>query len=120
MNAAKDAVGRSLRVVKLRAPPKLLRAAEEVPAAELDGSIAREEGEVMPASYVNFYIANGGLVVPAFGGEAAAADAAAAQVLQQEFPRHEVVRVETRAVLVGGGNIHCITQQQPAAALAKS
>jgi agmatine deiminase len=75
------------------------------------GKQHRHAGERLAASYVNFYIANGGIVMPAFGEPAA--DAAAAKVLAEVFPGREVVAVQTREVVLGGGNIHCITQQQP-------
>ncbi|MDR1083135.1 MAG: agmatine deiminase family protein, partial [Coriobacteriales bacterium] len=58
----------------------------------------------------NFYIANGGIVAPAFGD---ANDTAAVEVLKAAFPTREVVTVPAREILLGGGNIHCITQQQP-------
>jgi len=69
----------------------------------------------MAASYANFFICNGGVVMPAFGGEAAEADERAQAVLQAAFPGRRVVAVPSREILLGGGNIHCITQQQPAA-----
>ena len=64
----------------------------------------------MAASYVNFYIANGSIVMPGFG---APADAEAKAVLERLFPGREVIQVYTRDILIGGGNIHCITQQVP-------
>ncbi|KAI7845118.1 hypothetical protein COHA_001323 [Chlorella ohadii] len=87
------------------------------PHAEADcvlpGSKPRVAGERMAASYANCYICNGGVVVPAFGGEAAEADARAVEVLKGAFPDRKVVSVQSREILLGGGNIHCITQQQP-------
>lgn len=76
-----------------------------------EGRKHRAAGERLAASYVNFYIANGGIVMPAFGEPGA--DAAAQQVLQEAFPDRTVVAVQTREIVLGGGNIHCITQQQP-------
>ncbi len=62
------------------------------------------------SSYVNFYIANGGIVMPAFGlpGDAAARDAVAAA-----FPDRSITQVNIANIAAGGGGIHCITQQQP-------
>jgi agmatine deiminase len=77
-----------------------------------EGKRHRHAGERLAASYVNFYIANGGIVMPAFG--VPEADAAAQEVLQEAFPDRTVVAVQTREVVLGGGNIHCITQQHPA------
>jgi agmatine deiminase len=70
----------------------------------------RETGERMAASYVNFYIANGAIIAPCFGVET---DAAAREVLARLFPGRDIVMVPAREILLGGGNIHCITQQQP-------
>jgi agmatine deiminase len=64
----------------------------------------------MAASYINFYFCNGGAVVPVFGDPH---DTAALQTLQSLLPEREVVGVPAREILLGGGNIHCITQQQP-------
>jgi agmatine deiminase len=76
----------------------------------VDGTLPRLEGDRLAASYVNFYIANDGLVVPSFGD---ANDAVAVEVLQKAFPERQVTPVYAREILLGGGNIHCITQQQP-------
>lgn len=57
-------------------------------------------------------MANGGAVVPQYGDKER--DAAALETLARELPERTVVGVPSRAVLVGGGNIHCITMQQPA------
>ena len=70
----------------------------------------RTAGERLAASYVNFYIANGSIVMPGFGDPA---DQAAKEILQGLFPDREVVQIYARDILIGGGNIHCITQQVP-------
>ncbi|MDR1061385.1 MAG: agmatine deiminase family protein [Clostridiales bacterium] len=67
----------------------------------------------LAASYVNFVFANGGIVMPAFGGIAEEADAAALQKMRGLFPRREVVAVKSLEMLKDGGNIHCATQQVP-------
>jgi agmatine deiminase len=64
----------------------------------------------MSASYINFYIANKGIVMPSFEDPM---DDVAASVLRECFPGRRVVQVPSREVLLGGGNIHCITQQVP-------
>ncbi|MCH6572064.1 MAG: agmatine deiminase family protein, partial [Proteobacteria bacterium] len=70
-----------------------------------------EDGRRLSASYVNFYIANGGVIMPSFedGKDAAARDTVAAC-----FPEHQVRQVPALDIVRGGGGIHCITQQQPA------
>lgn len=67
--------------------------------------------EVFCASYTNFYIANGAIIMPAYGIEA---DQVAAEVLATVFPGREVVPVQINQLAHGGGGVHCITQQQPA------
>jgi agmatine deiminase len=62
-------------------------------------------------SYVNFYIANGGIVMPSFG---VPGDARARAVIQAAFPDRTVVQIDITQLASGGGGIHCITQQQPA------
>lgn len=88
-----DAQGRPLDVHEIHQP------------ARLDA-----DGHRQPLSYINFYIANGGIVVPGFSD---ANDAAAAQKLQGLFPEHTVVQVPGLDIERGGGCVHCITQQQP-------
>jgi len=62
-------------------------------------------------SYLNFYIANGGVVMPSFADPA---DSAALAILTRLFPERRVVAVPSLDLIYGGGGIHCITQQQPA------
>lgn len=59
---------------------------------------------------MNFLIVNGGVIVPQYGDKN---DALALEQIQAMFPDREVVGVQTREVVYGGGNIHCITQQKP-------
>ena len=89
--------------------PGLLEGAATIDAVE--GTIPRTDGEVAIASYMNFLIVNGGVILPQYGD---ANDALAVQQVQAMFPERRVVGVQTREVAFGGGNIHCITQQQPA------
>ena len=69
------------------------------------------EGTRLPASHLNFYIGNGAVVVPTFGGES---DKAALQTLEEAFPGRDVVGVDCRALVYGLGTLHCVTQQAPA------
>jgi agmatine deiminase len=78
-----------------------------------EGTRPRPPGERLAGSYVNFYIANGGIVMPLLD---ARTDKAALSKLKRLFPDRRVVGVPAREVLLGGGNIHCITQQVPATA----
>ncbi|HTV98623.1 MAG TPA: agmatine deiminase family protein [Steroidobacteraceae bacterium] len=63
-------------------------------------------------SYVNFYLANGAVIAPAYG---IAEDEAVAQTLRLAYPDRRIVRVALKDLFRGGGGIHCITQQEPAA-----
>lgn len=69
------------------------------------------EGQRVPATYVNFYFANGSLLVPTFGQRAR--DRQALAILQDHLPRRKVIGVDCRALIWGLGAIHCFTQQQP-------
>ena len=110
LSQATDAKGRRLKVHKLclTREPCRLEGAETIDAVE--GTVPRENGEVSIASYMNFLIVNGGVILPQYGDEN---DALAVRQVQEMFPDREVVGVQTREVAFGGGNIHCITQQQP-------
>jgi len=69
------------------------------------------DGVRLPASYANFYIANGVLLMPSFG---CAADEVARTTLAQLFPYRRVVAIPSTALIWGLGAIHCLTQQHPA------
>jgi len=94
LRGARDATGRALEVVELPQPARTELA-----------------GRRLSPSYVNFYIANGGVIVPAFGDTK---DEEARGIVARLFPRRRVVQVPTMELAEADGNIHCITQQQPA------
>ena len=73
----------------------------------------REVGERLAASYVNFYFANDIVLVPQFGGENEDSDRQALEILRKLCPDREIIGIPARDILLGGGNIHCITQQIP-------
>jgi agmatine deiminase len=75
------------------------------------------EDQRLPASYANFYIANGAVLVPTFG---CPADAVACATLADCFPGRRVVPVDCRVLIAGLGALHCLTQQVPAAPAATS
>ncbi|KAL8492411.1 hypothetical protein ACS0TY_023847 [Phlomoides rotata] len=108
-----DAKGRKLEVIKLHVPGPLYLTEEEAVGLEKGNAVARIPGTRLAASYVNFYIANKAIITPQFGDEKW--DDEAVRVLSLAFPDYEIVRIQgAREIVVGGGNIHCITQQQPA------
>jgi agmatine deiminase len=107
----RDAKGRNIEVHKIHQPDPILITPEEADGVDVvEGSLPHEAGDRMAASYVNFYFCNGGAVIPTFNDPH---DQAALESLQSLLPDHKVVGVPAREVLLGGGNIHCITQQQP-------
>ena len=107
-----DAKGRNFIVHKLPIPKApVCITAEELEGYEFEeGEDVREVGERLAASYVNFYISNGGVIVPQFGDEN---DCVAVEILTKLFPERKIYPIYARAIIVGGGNIHCITQQIP-------
>jgi agmatine deiminase len=112
LRGARDARGRRIEVHKIHQPDPLSITATE--AAGVDaraGSLPRRAGDRLPASYINFYVANKCVVMPRYDRRW---DGAAMRTLGRLFPGRRIVGVETREVLLGGGNIHCITQQIPA------
>ena len=106
---ATDAKGRRLKVHKLCLPKQPVRLGADFAIDAVEGSLPRREGDVCIASYANFLIVNGGVIVPQYGDEN---DPLALEQVQAMFPERKVVGVYTREVVYGGGNIHCITQQQ--------
>jgi agmatine deiminase len=113
LEAAVDARGRRLEVVLLPSPGPLAITAEEAAGVEpAEGTQPRRAGDRLAASYVNFYPANGRVVMPLLDERR---DEEAARILGEAFPDREVVGVPAREILLGGGNVHCITQQVPAA-----
>lgn len=94
LRAATDADGRPLDVVPLPMPPPLV-----------------VEGQRCPASYANFYLANGVALVPVFGSPE---DGRALAILRELLPDRDVVGIPSEDLVVGFGAVHCLTQQEPA------
>ena len=115
LEAETDAKGRKIKVHKLPIPEKHVYIKEEdLKGYEFEeGEDEREVGERLAASYVNFYFSNGVVILPAFGGDNTESDDAAAKIMSKLCPGKKVVQIPARDILLGGGNIHCITQQIP-------
>jgi agmatine deiminase len=111
LEAARDARGRELRVIKLPMPgPLTLTPGEAAGILTRETTQKRQAGSRLAASYVNFYIANRGIVMPLLDRKT---DRLAAARLKRAFPGRKIVGVPAREILLGGGNIQCITQQVP-------
>ena len=91
-----DAEGRPIRLLPLPSP----------------GFVGDEDERPIPASHMNFLIANGAVIVPTYGDDKAAD--LACQGLKTVFPEREIIPLPSIAILTGGGSFHCITQQEPA------
>jgi agmatine deiminase len=114
LRAATDARGGRLEVVLLPLPGPLYTTAEEAAGVEpVAGTLPRRAGDRLAASYANFYLGNSRVILPLLDERF---DDAAAVILADCFPNREVVGVPAREILLGGGNIHCITQHVPACA----
>ena len=107
---AADAKGRKLKVHKLCCPSVPVAIGKDFHIDRTRDAKERLEGELCIASYANFLIVNGGVIVPQYGDEN---DGLALQQIQEMFPERKVVGVYTKEIVYGGGNIHCITQQLP-------
>ena len=94
LRCATDAKGRQLEIIEI-----------EQPAPREDKNKLR-----LPLSYLNFYIANGGIIMPTFADPA---DDLAIVTFTQAFPNHQIVPLNILDLIYGGGGIHCLTQQQP-------
>lgn len=90
-----DAVGRKLRVVRIPSP----------------GRILSDDGEVAPASHMNFLIANRAVIAPIY---AEVPGRFAIEALKVLFPDRQIIGLPSTAILTGGGSFHCISQQEPA------
>ncbi|ABS64412.1 Agmatine deiminase [Parvibaculum lavamentivorans DS-1] len=95
LEAVRDARGQKLEVIEIPQPKRNLK---------------REDGRRLCTSYVNAYIANGGVVMPTYEDPN---DQKAAAVMAEAFPGRKIVSVPALEIARGGGSIHCITQQQP-------
>lgn len=112
LHSETDAKGRKFEIVKLHVPAPMYITKEESEGVDsVDGTLPRNEGDRMAGSYINFGIVNGAILCPQFDNEY---DAEAIKVLQECYPDRVIEPIAgAREILLGGGNIHCITQQVP-------
>lgn len=110
LEQAVDAKGRALKVWKMPAPPAQYASSEESRGVAHGNAIPRHEGNRLAASYVNYLVSNQQIIFPLLDTRT---DHLARDMLQRIFPDYLVTGVPAREILLGGGNIHCITQQIP-------
>jgi agmatine deiminase len=96
LRGIRDAEGRQIEVV-------------EVPQPRKPGTDGR--GRLLQASYINFYLPNGGIVMPAFDDPS---DERARAIIADCFPGRDILQIQAGDIVEGGGGIHCVTQQEPA------
>ncbi len=110
---AKDAKGRPFIIHKMPLPnPPLHLSKEETMGLRVSKSTLdkRVAGRRLAASYINFYQGNDFVVMPSFGVKE---DALAKAMMEELFPNKEIHQIDSLEILLGGGNIHCITMQIP-------
>ena len=113
LESVTDAKGRKLEIHKIHVPNVITITKEESEGVDVvEGTFPRNEGDRLPASYINYYNCNGAIILPVFNDPH---DADAVKTLQELFPDRTIEPIYAREILLGGGNIHCITQQVPKA-----
>ncbi|MFA6675905.1 MAG: agmatine deiminase family protein, partial [Bacilli bacterium] len=112
LESATDSKGRHLKVIKVKMPTPIYLSRKEARsiAASRYGAKRRQEGDNLLATYINFYQSSRFVIIPGFGVRE---DQIALEQFKTIFPKKEVIQIFSRAILVGGGNIHCITMQIP-------
>ena len=70
----------------------------------------RNAGDELPASYINFYLLNGAVIIPSFNCET---DNMVKHIFEQLFPDRDVIQIFSREPLLGGGGIHCLLHEIP-------
>lgn len=111
LSSVTDAKGRKLTIHKLSCPSPLLITEEESGGIDsVEGTLPRNVGDRMAGSYVNYYTGNGFIALPVFNDPN---DEKAIKLLQELYPDRTIEPIYAREILLGGGNIHCITQQVP-------
>ncbi len=93
---ATDALGKKFEIISIPQPP-----------------ITYYNNERLTLSYINYYLVNGGVILPVFGDSAQKTDKIAVGILQELYPNRNIIQVDGSFIIRGGGNIHCITQQMP-------
>ena len=112
LSTSKDAQGRKLEIIKVKLPKPLYIKKEEAKGicSSKYNPKERPEGLRLAASYINYYQGEKFVILPAFGVEE---DKLAKAQFEKIYPQKEIIQINSREILLGGGNIHCITMQIP-------
>jgi len=111
LSSSHDAKGRNIKINKMQQPnPQYRTKKENLGVKKIKGVKPRKEGDRLPASYVNFYIANNGVIIPSFNDYY---DKIALKNISKLLPHHKIIQVDAREIILAGGGIHCITKQIP-------
>lgn len=107
-----DAKGRHFEIIKIKVPKPIYMTKKESKGitAGTHNAKARNEGDRLAASYINFYQGEKFVILPAFG---VPEDKLAKDQLEKLYPNKEIIQINTKEILLGGGNVHCITMQIP-------
>lgn len=110
LNTQVDARGRKIRIVEINVPKTLYMTKEESSGLVKTDAIERNENNRLAGSYINFYMSDKFVLVPQFNVEE---DKEALRILKEYYPNKDVYGINSREILLAGGNIHCITMQVP-------
>ena len=105
-----DALGRNLKIIEIPVPTDLVMTKEEASSIQPGEGISRPAGNRLAASYINFYQSKQFVIVPKFNVKE---DEEAYSILKNFYKEKDVYQLESREILLGGGNIHCVTMQIP-------
>lgn len=111
LGGMKNLTGELYKIHRIPLPDMLYMTEEEEKSLRKDeNALERKAGDLLPATYLNFYMLNGAVLIPSFGCET---DTVVLKIFKELFPDREVVQVYSREPLLGGGGIHCLLHEVP-------
>lgn len=113
LSKAKDAQGNTLQVIKVKMPEPIYATKDDIKGIDRHSKYKakpRLEGDRLSASYINFYQGSDFVIIPGFGVKE---DEQALKKFKEIYQDKKVIQIITKEILLGGGNIHCVTMQMP-------
>lgn len=113
LESTKDAKGRPIKVIKVKMPNPIYLSKEEARGIYSKGHYGakpRKAGTNLLATYINFYQSDRFVILPSFGVKE---DTIVLKQFREIFPEKEIIQIPSKEILIGGGNIHCVTMQIP-------